>query len=101
MGYCSQNEIASQSHQTRSFLALQTNMSQAKLQHQPEFETCFECRPVMGMLKDLDIKASILTSERAKALNERESTHLQNWLMNHRTLKRHGIRATLVFGWPG
>jgi len=45
MGYCCQNETESQSHQTRSFLALQINMNQAKPQLGPEFETCFECRP--------------------------------------------------------
>jgi len=50
----------------------------------------------MGMLKDLDIQALILTSERASQSGEQkgESAHLQNWLTNHRTVKRHGTRAT-------
>jgi len=71
-------------------------MHQAKPQLEAEFETCFDCRPVMGMLKDLDIQALILTSERASQSGEQkgESAHLQNWLTNHRTVKRHGTRAT-------
>jgi len=55
-------------------------MRQAKPKLGTEAETCFECRPVIGMLEDLDVQVEMLTSEQAKAASLRERVRIEDWL---------------------
>ena len=68
------------------------DMEQVYSDSDPKFETCLECRPVVGMLKDRHIEGGIIKSERARAANLRERIRIQDWLKQHRTAKRHGTR---------
>ncbi len=86
MGYCCQNETESQSHQMRSFLALQINMNQAKPQLEPEFETCFECRP----------STTVLTIEPIE-----DAGNGQIWCRGWVLSKRRSRRSRTFIDWSG